>query len=501
MITKDKKGTTKTRRIIVNPPIVEAITASEARKKFGVSLVISGSIQKDKTSSRIIINLIDAKKQSLIRSEQLDYPADKNLIIQDEIISVMVSMLGMELESDTKELITLGGSGLNEANEFYLTGRGIIREGIETEEDIDVAMGLFQRAVEKDSLFAQAHAGIAQAFTLKYHFTLDPAWNDASLKYSRRAVELNDQDPYALMILAGSLVETGEYREALNYYELSRILDSTRASIHWEMAYLFEMEGKYDSAELYHLKAIERDPDSHLTHYYLGAFYHALARYDEAVVEINRALEYSPGHLTIMHALGAIYWGMENFDDAISVFEEVIEIDSVQGRVYWNLGMIYYYQGDFMRSVEYFEEAEKYIPRDFNLYGDLGRSLYWAGEKNRAHEALSEAISLAKESSVDLSLHIASYYGMMGRMDSANYYLEAVNLPDKPEELDANGAYALGECYLILGRKALALEYIESGLSRGYGWLEVRHSPLFKDMADDLEFQEMVARAEEAAEQ
>jgi len=487
--------------VIPSSEIVEAITASEARKKFGVSLVISGSIQKDRTSSRVILNLIDAKKQSLIRSEQLDYPADENLIIQDEIISVMVSMLGMELESDTKELITLGGSGLNEANEYYLTGRGIIREGIETEEDIDDALGLFQQAVEKDSLFAQAYAGIAQAFTLKYHFTLDPAWNDASLKYSRRAVELNDQDPYALMILAGSLVETLEYGEALHYYELSRILDSTRASIHWEMAYLFEMEGKYDSAELYHLKAIVRDPDSHLTHYYLGAFYHALGRYDEAIVEINRALECSPGHLTIMHALGAIYWGMENFDDAISVFEEVIEIDSVQGRVYWNLGMIYYYQGDFMRSVEYFEEAEKYIPRDFNLYGDLGRSLYWAGEKTRAHEALSEAISLAKAKPDELSLHIASYYGMMGKMDSAKHYLQALDLPNTPEELDANGAYALGESYLILGRKALALEYIESGLSRGYGWLEVRHAPLYKDMASDQEFQEMVARAEEAVEE
>ncbi|MCK4745634.1 MAG: tetratricopeptide repeat protein, partial [Bacteroidales bacterium] len=246
---------------------------------------------------------------------------------------------------------------------------------------------------------------------------------------------------------------------------------------------------------------IERDPDSHLTHYYLGAFYHALARYEEAIVEINRALECSPGHLTIMHALGSIYWAMENFDDAISVFEEVIEIDSVQGRVYWNLGMIYYYKGDFIRSVEYFEEAEKYIPRDFNLYGDLGRSLYWAGKESRANEMLGKAISLAKAYPDVLSLNIASYYGLMGRMDSANYYLEAVNLPDKPEELDATGAFALGESYLILGRKALALEYIESGLSRGYGWLEVRHAPLYKDLADDQEFQEMVTRAEEFVQQ
>ncbi|MCK5066669.1 MAG: tetratricopeptide repeat protein [Bacteroidales bacterium] len=286
--------------VIPSSEIIEAITANEARKKFGVSLVISGSIQKDQNSRRVILNLIDAKKQSLIRSEKLDYNNDKNLIIQDEIISVMVSMLGMELEQDTKDQLALGGSNLNVANELYLIGRGIFREGIESVEDIDEALEYFLEALEQDSLFATAYAGIAQAYTLKYHFTLNSAWNEESLKYSRRAVELNDQDPYALMSLAGSLVEKGEYEEAHSFYEKSRDLDSTRSNIYSEMAYLYELDNKYDEAEQCHKKAIELDPDSHLTHYYLGAFYHAVARYDEAIVEIKKALEYSPGHLTIL---------------------------------------------------------------------------------------------------------------------------------------------------------------------------------------------------------
>lgn len=481
--------------VIPSSEIVEALTASEARKKFGVSLVISGSIQKGRSSSRVILNLIDARKQNLIRSEQLDYSADKNLIIQDEIISVMVSMLGMELGSDTKARITRGGSALNEANEYYLTGRGIIREGIEKESDIDAALGLFQRAIEKDTLFAQAYAGIAHAYTLKYHFTLDPVWNEKSLELSLKALELNDQDPYALMILAGSLVETKDYAAALHYYEKSRVLDSTRASIHWEMAYLFELEGKYDSAELYHLKAIERDPDSHLPHYYLGAFYHATGRYEEAVVEISKALECSPGHLTIMHALAAIYWAEENFDDAIPIFEEVIEIDSAQGRVYWNLGTIYYYKGDFTRSIEYYEEARKYTPQSSNLYWVLGRSLHWAGEEVRAREALNKAIILSKEEAPDMYLNFAFYYGLMGKVDSADHYLTLIGLSEQPDTIEAYDAFLLGQCYLLLGRKTQALDFIESGLSRGFGWLEVRHDPLYKGLADDEEFQEMVARA------
>jgi len=220
-----KVGNSKQSFSVIPPSeIIGAITADEARKKFGVSLVISGSIQMDQKTNRLILNLIDAKKQNLIRSEKLDYSKDKNLIIQDEIISVMVSMLGLELESNTKDQLTRGGSTLNEANEHYLIGRGILKEGVETVKDIDHAIDVFRMAVNKDSLFALAFAGIAQAYTIKYHFTLDEKWNEESLKYSLKAVELNDQDPYALISLAGSLVEKGEYEKAHTYYE-SRPLD------------------------------------------------------------------------------------------------------------------------------------------------------------------------------------------------------------------------------------------------------------------------------------
>ncbi|RLD54121.1 MAG: hypothetical protein DRI97_12115 [Bacteroidetes bacterium] len=484
--------------VIPSSEIVEAITAGEARKKFGVSLVISGSIQKDQNSSRLIINLIDARKQNLIRSEKLDYANDKNLIIQDEIIAVMVSMLGMDLEQDTRDQLARGGSSLNVPNELYLIGRGIFREGVESLEDIDEALEYFLEAIEQDTLFASAYAGIAQAYTLKYHFTMDPSWNDESLKYSRKAVELNDQDPYALMSLASSLVEKGEYDEALVYYKKSRLLDSTRSNIYSEMAYLYEMDGKYELAERSHMKSIELDPDSHLTHYYLGAFYHALARYDEAITEIKIALEYSPGHLTIMHALAACYWATERFQEASSIFGEIIAIDSTQGRVLWNLGTISYYLGDFEESIEYYKKAEKYIPQSYNLYWMLGRSYHWAGEESLAQEALSKAITLAKSSSSVPLLSIASYYALKEKQDSAEYYMETMGLPDRPEEMDASQAFLLGELYLVLDRESEAFEYIESGLSRGFGWLDVRHSPLYKDLTDNKEFHEMLARAEEA---
>jgi hypothetical protein len=98
-------------------------------------------------------------------------------------------------------------------------------------------------------------------------------------------------------------------------------------------------------------------------------------------------------------------------------------------------------------------------------------------------------------------LNTATYYALMGREDLARHYLESLELPDTPGVLAAIDAFSVGECFLLLGEKAQAFEYIESGLSRGYGWVEVRHAPLYKKLAGDTEFLELLDRAEQAVAQ
>jgi tetratricopeptide (TPR) repeat protein len=442
------------------------------------------------------LNLIDTKTQNLVRSEKLDYSKEKNLIIQDEVISVMVTMLGLELEAETKEHITLGGSTLYSANELYLKGRGILREGVATQEDIDGALDHFLSAIDKDSLFALAYAGVAQAYTYQYHFTLDPVWNDESLKYSRKAVELNDQDAYALMSLAASLVEKGAYDEALLYYEKSRDIDSTRANIYSELAYLYEMKGEMWKAEQHHKKAIELDPDSHLSHYYLGGFYYYQVRYEEATGEFEKALELSPGHLTIMHALGACYYELEHFNDAIHMFEEVLEKDSAQGQVLLNLGNIYYYQEDFEKSIIYYQKALRYTPKNYSLHSALGKAYLWSDHRSLADESFQNAIDIGHQDMSCSDIHFATWFGLLGRLDSADFYLSSFDLPDNPETLEASAAYMIGELYLILERETLAFPYIESALKRGFGWRDVRYSPFFKALEDNEDFQEMLVLSE-----
>ncbi len=482
--------------VIPASEIPGSITANEARQQFGASLVISGSIQMDGKTSRLILNVIDAKKQRLISSEKLDYQIDNNLILQDEIIQVMVEMLGLQMESEMYDILTAGGSKSYKANELYLQGRGLLR-GSQSVKEIDDAIDLFNLAIKKDSLFALAYAGLAQAFTVKYHYTSNVTWTQEALHYSRKAVELNDQDPYALISLASALVDRGEYEEAHVLYRKSEELDSNNSLIYTELGYLYEMEQRYDTAEEYYKKAVNKTPSSFHPYYYLGVFYYFTSRYDEAIAEIKKGLLIAPSNHNLLNALGACYFINEDFDDAIIIFKQILEADSTNGEILKNLGSVYFYKGNFDQATHYYKKALRYTPQNLNSYGALGKAYYWSQKQEMANQAFQKAIDIARNHlplDPSVYINIVEYFKLMGETDSASYYLEQSNIPYDPEAWPSEEAFFTGEMFLILGEKQKALQWIESGLDRGYGWTEIKYSPFFKDLLHDPEFKSMMSR-------
>jgi len=110
--------------VIPASEILEQISSDEARKQYGASMIITGNLQKDHERTRLILNLIETKKQHLLRSEKLDYDKQSDLLIQNKAISILTRMLGLRLESKTKSMLGANQSNSSEANEFYLQGLG-----------------------------------------------------------------------------------------------------------------------------------------------------------------------------------------------------------------------------------------------------------------------------------------------------------------------------------------------------------------------------------------
>ncbi len=71
-------------------------------------------------------------------------------------------MLNVELLPQTRTALTRGETRVAEAYEFYLQGRGYLQH-YEKIENIDRAIVLFTRAIERDSLYALGFKGLGEA--------------------------------------------------------------------------------------------------------------------------------------------------------------------------------------------------------------------------------------------------------------------------------------------------------------------------------------------------
>ncbi len=483
--------------VIPASEVVESITAMEARKMFGATMVISGSIQMEGNTGRIILNLINTKKQQLLKSEKLDYRKENNFVLQDEAIKLIVDMLGLDIAALTESKVTDSGSDFFEANELYLIGKGILREGIERFEDLDAAIDLFNLAIKKDTAFALAYNGIAAANILKYHFTYVPGYIDDALDYSLNAINMDKEDPEIIRTYAGALTEKEEYSKADSLYHLAIKIDSLNPRLYADLGYFYSIQGESDIAEENYLKAVKLNPENYVTIYELAAFYYSENRFDDAIREMKTATEIAPGHLTILYGLGVCYFGIGNIDEALDTFEKINEIDSTQSHILQNIGSCHLYTGDYKSASQYFIKALEYNPDSYALYGFAGWAYHAMKDKEQSDAYFRKAIAHALENpdySYDRSA--ATYYGLMGMTDSAYYYLSKCDISDDPFDQFPESAFMYGELFLILGEKDKAFEFIGSALERGYGRVEVKYHPLFKDLQTDPDFKSLLERSD-----
>ena len=135
-------------------------SVKEARQAFGVTLAISGSIQRLPSTLRLTLNLVDANALAQIASRTIDLATSREVITQDTVISAATALLALELEPGAKKALTAGGTAAPGAYELYVQGRGYLQRFDRGADNIDLAADAFTRAIALDPNYALAHTAL-----------------------------------------------------------------------------------------------------------------------------------------------------------------------------------------------------------------------------------------------------------------------------------------------------------------------------------------------------
>src|SRR6266480_1023895 len=299
----------------------QSVDVSDVRKKLNVENVLEGSLRREGNRIRITAQLINTRNGFHLWSETYERELQGVFALQDEITRSIVDALKIKLAVS----LPAHEQRSTEAYDLYLQGLYFSNKG--SEEDLRKALGLFQRALDKDPKFSRAWTGIAKVWFFLADVYVKPLEAyPASKAAALKAIALDEKDAEAHCYL-------GEAKRVLDWdlagedAELKRALqlDPNSAPAHFFSALLPLFRGELKEGLRLVLEAKALDPLSPITSYVATASYLANDQIDEAIIEGQRTLQLDPNYFYLDSNLAAAYREKGDFAEAIALYTKAQE--------------------------------------------------------------------------------------------------------------------------------------------------------------------------------
>lgn len=276
---------------------------------LGVRYLIEGSVRKAGDELRITAQLIDAADGTHLWSDTYDRTLDDVFAIQSEIAEAIAAELRVPLGLDDPDDLVSPTADL-EAYDLFLAGRARLRE---RGSSILEAIRLFEAAVARDSTWAPAWAGLAEAWEILAWYPEE--WEGGTPTSFKAGAE----QFFAYMEPAEEAA-----RRALE-------LDSEIPGAHVALGSIHRNRNEWQAAERSYVRALQLDPDNAEAYQQYSQLLTSMGRSREAIAVARRAVELDQLPIRLMMHGAALAVGGQ-FDEAFRVLDEGMALDS-EGRV------------------------------------------------------------------------------------------------------------------------------------------------------------------------
>jgi tetratricopeptide (TPR) repeat protein len=373
---------------------IESVT--EARRAFGVNLVISGSLQRTGDRVLLTLNVIDGETLRQVRADAVELTADDTAAMQDHVLFRVARLLDISLDAKAQAMLTTGGTRTPGANEFYLQGRGYLQRA-ERPENVDAALGLFERAVERDPEYALAHAALAEASWRKYEITKEPTWVARARQSGATALNLSPTLSQAHVTLAIIANGTGEYEQAAKLLTAVVEREPLNADAYRELGRSYEALGDRTKAEATLQRAVAARPSDWMAYSTLGTFYVRVQRLADAAAQFEKVVQLTPDNPRGLSNLGSTYGMLQRWDQAIPALERATTL-SPTGTRWSNLGTALLRLRRYDEAAKAFKASTALDPDNYMVWYNLASAYLWIpGTDKKALPAFERAVDLGEK--------------------------------------------------------------------------------------------------------
>ena len=335
-------------------------------KELGVRYIMEGSVRKFQENLRITAQLIDVDSDTQLWAETYKGKLADVFDIQEQVSKQIVDALMLKLTPTEKVVLSKRSTIDAEAFDCNLRARNFLYR--RTRNDVQIAIQLFQKAIELDPRYAAAYAGLGEAYATLYQvFERKDLWLDKALETSLKALMYDSSSSEAYAALG--------------------------------LAYFHKKE--FEEAGTASRKAIELDPNNYIGYWILGRNYHTRDRDEEAADMFEKVISINPDFYTAYNDLQIIYEKLSKKKEYNQIVEKALQFyprylsqypDDARGHMFY--AVLLAQMGKIDEAKDEGVKALKLSPNDPNMMYNASCFYARLGDKKMAIDTLEKAVNL-----------------------------------------------------------------------------------------------------------
>ena len=401
----------------------DSIDPKKLSEEFGASYLLKGNIEKIGNKINLNVQLIRAKDNANLWSTEFEEPLENIFSVQNDICSKVSEILNINTDKSllssvysekTSEFADFddylkGSSSLARLNEeninpwtLYHQGKYYSDRG--TQESNELAINLFNRAIEIDNNFARAYIGLANCYLNYVNFNWDykKKWlvKAEDLVKTAQTIEPDIPECYSALIQINLLNDfcfnTNTNKIAFDLAEEGIKKYPHHARLNSIVGYCYYIKFGEEGNEADFKKALEyKEKSFWLSPYALTNIVYAelllLNKEFNRAIEVCNILKKHDDSLLAKFKLGEIYYYSENLDRSEAVFQQFESPMEFKIASLFYLAMIASQRGEIEKAQAIVQKINILAPRKYDFFENEFKlsSIYMAlGKKELGYEYL-----------------------------------------------------------------------------------------------------------------
>lgn len=312
--------------------------------------------------------------------------------------------------------------------------------------------------------------------------------SELAYKYLEKGYSLNPEDGNILFSLASISDKIGENDKSIYFYQKYLDINPFSDAGWFSLGNLFERIEEYEKAIDSFEFALAINPDFAIPNLSLASIYHNLGNYQEAIRYYKEFMLVDGDSPEVYGYLGDSYLALDDHQTAVKYYDQAIKLDVLYSPAIFGKAEVFYTLSKFSTAIQYINRALDMEDENPEYHFLKGKILFEQKKSIIAIQSLIKAFRLSPDE-MEFALYLSEAYIELGKIDEAIKVLES-NLKENDVSILR---YRLAGCYLLKGKKQIALAHFKKGLKiLSHNYAEIYY--VYPDADELKEIKELIKK-------